>query len=144
MKLHIGTDKRGIIHTVIATDAGVADITQLPHLLHGQERTVFGDQAYWKEADRQAFTAKGVHYRINRRPNRRPLSERWRLINRARSRTRACGEHAFRVVKQLWGFTKVSYRGLAKNLARAQTMFALANLYQLRRQLLLPRPRCGR
>jgi len=65
------------------------------------------------------------------------LSERWRMINRARSRTRACGEHAFRVVKQLWGFTKVRYRGLAKNLARAQTMFALANLYQLRRQLLL-------
>ena len=136
MKLHIGADKRGIVHTVIATDARVADITQLPHLLHGQEREVFGDQAYWKEADRQAFAAKGVRYRINRRPNRRPLSERWRMINRLRSRTRACGEHPFRVVKQLWGFTKASYRGLAKNLARAQTMFALANLYQLRRQLL--------
>jgi IS5 family transposase len=40
------------------------------------------------------------------------------------------------VLKQLWGFTEVRYRGLAKNLARAQTMFALANLYQLRRRLL--------
>jgi IS5 family transposase len=40
------------------------------------------------------------------------------------------------VIKQLWGFTKVRYRGLTKNLARAQTMFALANLYQLRRELL--------
>ena len=136
MKLHIGADKRGIVHTVIATDARVADITQLPHLLHGQEREVFGDQAYWKEADRQAFVARGVRYRINRRPSRRPLSPRWRMINRARSRTRACGEHPFRVVKQLWGFAKVSYRGLAKNLARAQTMFALTNLYQLRRELL--------
>ena len=136
MKLHVGTDKRGIIHTVIATDAGVADITQLPHLLHGQEREIFGDQAYWKEADRQAFAAQGVRYRINRRPNRKPLSEHWRLINRVRSRTRACGEHPFRVLKQLWGFTKVRYRGLAKNLARAQTMFALVNLYQRRRALL--------
>ena len=143
MKLHIGADKRGIVHTLTATDARVADITQLPHLLHGQEREVFGDQAYWKEADRQAFAARGMRYRINRRPNRRPLSERWRLINRARSRTRACGEHAFRVVKQLWHFTKVSYRGLAKNLARAQTMFALANLYQLRRELLPAAARCG-
>src|SRR5947208_16654616 len=142
MKLHVGADKRGIIHTVTATDARVADITQLPHLLHGQEREVFGDQAYWKEADRQAFAAKGVRYRINRRPTRRPLSERWRMINRARSRTRACGEHAFRVVKQLWGFTKVRYRGLAKNLARAQTMFALANLYQVRRELLPVGARC--
>jgi IS5 family transposase len=49
MKLHIGADKRGIVHTVTATDAGAADITQMPALLHGQEREVFGDQAYWKE-----------------------------------------------------------------------------------------------
>jgi len=138
MKLHIGADKRGIVHTVLATDARSADITQLPELLHGQEREIFGDQAYWKEADRQAFTAQGVRYRVNRRPSYRPLTQRWRLINQARSRTRACGEHAFRVVRQLWGFTKVRYRGLAKNLARAQTMFALANLYQLRRELLPP------
>ena len=55
---------------------------------------------------------------------------------------RACGEHPFRVLKQLWGFTKVRYRGLAKHLARAQTMFALANLYQLRRHLLPPGPEC--
>src|SRR5215813_11080749 len=142
MKLHIGTDQRGVVHTVGATDARTADITQLPALLHGQEREIFGDQAYWKEADRQAFTAQGVRYRVNRRPSYRPLTQRWRLINRARSRTRARGEHAFRVIKQLWGFTKVRYRGLAKNLARAQTMFALANLYQVRRQLLPAGTRC--
>ncbi len=58
------------------------------------------------------------------------------LLNRERSRIRARGEHAFRVIKQLCGFTKLRYRGLAKNLARAQTMFALANLYQLRQKLL--------
>ena len=137
MKLHVGTDRRGIVHTVKATAASVADITQLPDLLHGQERELFGDQAYWKEDDRKFLQASGMRYRINRRPtSQRPLSERWRRINRARSRTRARGEHAFRVVKQLWGFAKVRYRGLAKNLARAQTMFALANLYQVRRQLL--------
>ena len=129
MKLHIGTDKRGIVHTVRAT--------KLPELLHGAEREVFGDQAYWKEDDREFLESWGIRYRVNRRPTaRRPLSERWRMINRARSRTRACGEHAFRVVKQLWGFTKVKYRGLAKNLGRAQTMFALANLYRVRHQLL--------
>jgi IS5 family transposase len=137
MKLHIGADRRGLVHTVRATDASVADITQLPELLHGEERELFGDQAYWKEDDRQFLERWGIRYRVNRRPTaQRPLSERWRLINRARSRTRARGEHAFRVVKQLWGFAKVRYRGLAKNLARAQTMFALANLYQVRRQLL--------
>jgi IS5 family transposase len=143
MKLHIGADKRGIVHTVRATNAAVADITQLPDLLHGQEREVFGDQAYWKEDDRAFLESWGVRYRINRRPSRRPLSQRWRMINRARSRTRARGEHAFRIVKQLWGFVKVRYRGLAKNLARAQTMFALANLYQFRRELRLTELRCG-
>jgi len=143
MKLHIGADKRGIVHTVRATNAAVADITQLPDLLHGQEREVFGDQAYWKEDDRAFLESWGVRYRINRRPSRRPLSQRWRMINRARSRTRARGEHAFRIVKQLWGFAKVRYRGLAKNLARAQTMFALANLYQFRRELRLTELRCG-
>ena len=143
MKLHIGADKRGIVHTVRATNAAVADITQLPDLLHGQEREVFGDQAYWKEDDRAFLESWGVRYRINRRPSRRPLSKRWRMINRARSRTRARGEHAFRIVKQLWGFAKVRYRGMAKNLARAQTMFALANLYQFRRELLPTELRCG-
>ena len=143
MKLHVGTDKRGIVHTVRATNAAAADITQLPELLHGQERELFGDQAYWKEDDRQFLESWGIRYRVNRRPTaQRPLSERWRRINRARSRTRACGEHAFRVVKQLWGFTKVRYRGLAKNLARAQTIFALANLYRVRPRLLTAGARC--
>ena len=49
MKLHIGADQRGIVHTVRATAASVADVTQLPDLLHGQERELFGDQAYWKK-----------------------------------------------------------------------------------------------
>ena len=57
-----------VIHTVIATGARVAGIIQLAHLLHGQERELFGDQAYWKEADRQVFTAQGVHYPINGAP----------------------------------------------------------------------------
>ncbi len=72
-----------------------------------------------------------MRYRVNRRPtSQRPLSERWRDQPGA-PWTRARGEHAFRVVKQLRGFAKVRYRGLAKNLARAHTMFALANLYQV-------------
>jgi IS5 family transposase len=137
MKLHVGTDLHGRVHHVTATAAAVADIKELPALLHGEERAVYGDQAYWKEADRQAYQGRGVRYRINRRPpGRQPLSPYWKRVNRARSRTRARGEHAFLVVKRLWGFAKVRYRGLAKNLARAQTMFALANLYLVRRQLL--------
>ena len=144
MKLHIGTDRRGIVHSLTATHAAEADIKQLLNLLHGEETVVYGDQAYWKEADRQAFEANGVRYRVNRRPNGRTrLSERWRKINRARSRTRARCEHPFRVIKTLWGFEKTRYRGIAKNLARAQTMFALANLYAVRHRLMPPRETCA-
>jgi hypothetical protein len=67
MKIHVGTDRRGVVHSVTATHAATADITQMNALLHGQERTIFGDQAYWKEADRQRFRANGVRYRVNRR-----------------------------------------------------------------------------
>lgn len=144
MKLHIGTDRRGIVHSLTATHAAEADIKQFPNLLHGEESVVYGDQAYWKAADRQAFEERGVRYRVNRRPNGRTrLNNRWRKINRARSRTRARCEHPFRVIKQLWGFDKTRYRGIAKNLARAQTMFALANLYAVRHRLMPPGATCA-
>jgi IS5 family transposase len=144
MKVHTGTDTRGLTHSLTVTDAGAADIKQMPELLHGEERVVYGDQAYWKEADRQDFEERGVRYRVNRRPTPgRPLTERWRQINRSRSRIRARGEHAYHVVKRLWGFDKVRYRGLAKNRARAFTAFALANLYLMRQTLIPPGARCA-
>ncbi|HVZ17453.1 MAG TPA: IS5 family transposase [Terriglobales bacterium] len=134
MKVHVGTDKRGVVHSLTATHAATADITQMNTLLHGEERTIFGDQAYWKEADRQRFRAAGVHYRVNRRGTKqRPLTDHQKKINQSRSRHRARGEHAFRIVKQVWGFAKVRYRGIAKNAARALASFALANLYLMRR-----------
>jgi IS5 family transposase len=143
MKAHVGTDKRGIVHSLTTTAANVSDITQMGQLLHGQEREVFGDQAYWSESHRQGARERGIRYRINRRPNPgRPLSRLERRLNRLRSATRARGEHAFHVVKRLWGFTKVRYRGLAKNTARLFAAFALANLYLLRRRLITPQGTC--
>ena len=136
MKVHTGSDRRGIVHSLTTTDAAAGDIMQMPQLLHGDEREVFGDQAYWAEADRRAAKAAGVRYRVNRRPTKtQPLTEHWKRINRARSRVRARGEHAYQVVKHLWGFTKVRYRGLIKNTVRAFAAFALANLYLMRKRL---------
>lgn len=142
MKFHIGTDRRGTVHSLTATHAAVSDLEELPKLLHGDETVLYGDQAYWKQADREAFEAQGVRYRVNRRGPRgnKSLSEYQKWINRSRSRTRARCEHPFRVIKQLWGFTKTRYRGIEKNLARGYTMFALANLYALRHKL-MPRRR---
>jgi IS5 family transposase len=143
MKAHVGTDRRGIVHSLSTTAANVHDGNQMHRLLHGKEREVFGDQAYWNESHRQSALAKGIRYRINRRGTTRPLSDYQRFINRRRSAARARVEHVFHVVKHLWGFTKVRYRGLAKNTARLFTAFALANLYLLRRRLLTPQGTCA-
>jgi IS5 family transposase len=138
MKAHVGTDISGLVHTLVTTHAGASEFKQLQNLLHGKERVLYGDQAYWSELHRFAAKQHGVRYRVNRRaPNgSRDLSPYQRRLNRLRSATRARGEHAFRIVKQLWGFRKVRYRGPAKNTARLFTMFALANLYMVRRRLL--------
>lgn len=136
MQLHVGTDPRGIVHSLTTTDAAHADVTQLPALVHGAEQAVYGDRAYWSEALRQAFRRRGVRFRVQRRGSwTTPLGARWHAINRSRARIRARGEHAFHVVKRLWGFAKVRYRGLAKNTARAFALFALANLYLVRHRL---------
>jgi IS5 family transposase len=138
MKVHVGTSKQGLVHSVVTGPANEADISKLDGLLHGAEKELYGDQAYWCEDHRQHCHHAGIGYRVNRRPPNRhqPLTEYQKTINRSRSRCRARGEHAFHVVKRLWGFAKVRYRGLAKNTARVLALFALANLYLVRRRLL--------
>jgi len=144
MKVHIGASKQGLVHHLATGRAGEADITRLDDLLHGQERQLYGDQAYWSEDHRVHCEQAGIDYRVNRRakPGRR-LTDYQKRVNRSRSRRRARGEFAFRVVKRLWGFTMVRYRGLAKNTARVYTLFALANLYLVRRRLLPPVAWCA-
>ena len=97
---------------------------------------LYGDQAYWSEDQRALHETLGIRFRVNRRGHaRRPLTAWQRQVNQARSRRRARGEHAFHVVKRLWGFTKVRYRGLAKNTVQVFTAFMLANLYLARKRL---------
>jgi IS5 family transposase len=139
MKIHAGMDRRGIVHTVTVTAANVADITELPNLLHGEERTLWGDAAYAKEANRRAWRAAGKRYLANQRGTKtKPLTDHQKRINRTRSRVRALGEHPFQVAKCQWGFVKTRYRGLAKNLVQTYATFALVNLYRLRHRLLPP------
>ncbi len=137
MKVHVGTDRQGLVHSLATGHAGKADITRLDGLLHVQEGELFGDRAYWSEDHRQHCRHAGIHCRVNRRAKPgRALSDSLKQLNRSRSRIRARGEHAFHVVKRLWGFTKVRYRGIAKNRVRAFAMFALANLYLIRHRLM--------
>lgn len=135
-KVHIGTDARGLVHTVTATTAKEADIAQLPALLHGQESTVHGDRGYFSREANRYLKRRGIRSRIQRRAARgRALTETGRERNQRWSAIRAFVEHPFHVIKRLWGFAKVRYRGLKKNTARVFALMALANLYRVRRRL---------
>ncbi len=127
MKAHIGVDEfSGLVHHVKCTAANVGDVTVTHELLHGKEDSVFGDSGYTGADKRSKVKAIG-----NARD--RKQVERW---ERCKSSLRAKVEHPFRVIKRQFGYTKVRYRGLAKNTAQVLTLFALSNLWMVRRQLM--------
>jgi IS5 family transposase len=140
MKVHTGTDAdSGLVHTVKATAANVADVNVLGELLHGDEDSVHGDSAYYSKQLAAQAEACGVAFAVNRRGTKhRPLTQAQRRRNRRLSGIRAVVEHPFLVVKRLWGHARVRYRGIVKNLAHMNTLFALANLYRVRYRLLSP------
>jgi IS5 family transposase len=138
MKAHIGVDSKvRLVHSVVATPANVHDSRVLSSLLHGDETRVWGDSAYQGQTEVIRAAAPYASDFTNRRASRgRALSDREREINRTKSRVRARVEHAFHVVKRIFGFVKVRYRGIEKNAHRLVVNFALANLYLSRRHLL--------
>jgi IS5 family transposase len=139
MKLHIGVDSQsGLAHSAVVTPANVHDKHPLPDLLHGAEQRVYGDSAYASQKELIAGKAPRAKDFTNERVRNRQgeVDEAARTKNRNKSRIRARVEHVFCVVKRLWGFSKVRYRGLAKNATRAFTALALANIYLGRRRLM--------
>jgi len=138
MKMHIGVDSRtGLAHSAVVTAANVHDKHPLPDLLHGEERRIYGDSAY--QSQKALIASKAPHAKdfTNERTRRGgEVDEVKRAKNRNKSRIRARVEHVFAVVKRLWGFSKVRYRGLQKNATRAFTALALANIYLCRGRLL--------
>ena len=146
MKAHIGADaESGLVHTVIGTPANTNDVTQAQALLHGEEVVAFGDAGYQGAHKRAESTLKNWH--IAMRPGKRkaldlndPRDAICNEIERLKASVRAKAEHPFRVIKRQFGFTKVRYRGLAKNTAQLTTLFALSNLWMARRKLMAMTP----
>ena len=117
MEAHVGVDAgTKLIHAVAATAANVAESRMLPALLHGGEREVYGDQAYQGHAGTIRQIAPEAEDKTNRRWRTKLKSyPEVREQNRVQSKTRSRVEHVFAVMKLHFGFTKVRYRGLAKN-----------------------------
>ena len=137
MKAHIGVDsKTKLIHSIVATAANVHDKHPIPQLLHGNENRVYGDSAYASQKELIGQAAPRAKDFTNQKASRhKPLTEREREKNRTKSQVRAKVEHAFLVIKRIFGFAKVSYRGLKKNGNRLFVIAALTNLFIARRYL---------
>jgi transposase, IS5 family len=138
MKAHLGVDSRTkLIHAAVATPANVADSTVLPDLLHGKETRVWGDQAYrGQRAVIRQHAPKALDFTNRRYRHRGVVDETERAKNRTKSKVRARVEHSIGIIKRVFGFAKVRYRGLKKNTHRLLVTCALVNLFIARRQLL--------
>jgi IS5 family transposase len=139
MKVHVGSDSQtGLIHSASITAANVHDSHEVPNLLHGSETRFYGDSAYRGKAQRERLKELAPNAKdfTNKRAYRHaPLTDADRETNRRKSSVRAKVEHTFLILKRLWGFAKVRYRGLAKNANRAFAMLAAINILKHGRPL---------
>ena len=142
MKAHIGVDAdSGLVHTVRGTAGNVNDVVEAISLLHGQETDVFADAGY-QGAHKRPDAKEDVQWHVAMRPGLRKLLDKADTmdaltdqVERIKASIRAKVEHPFRVIKRQFGHVKVRYRGLAKNTAQLHTLFALANLWMVRKRL---------
>ena len=143
MKAHIGVDAdSGLVHTVRGTGGNVNDVVEANTLLHGEETEAWGDAGY-QGAGKRPDAKDGVRWNIAMRPGKRRELDKSTLVDdltdqleRLKASIRAKLEHPLRVIKRQFGHVKVRYRGLAKNTAQLHTLFALANLWLVRRKLM--------
>jgi IS5 family transposase len=145
MKAHIGVDaESGLVHNLVGTAANVADVTQIDQLLHGEETYVFGDAGYTGVDKRPEHQYRPMIWSIVARPSTYKKHGKQSLIAQvrrkneyAKAQVRAKVEHPFRVIKRQFCYTRVRYRGLMKNIAQQATLFALSNLWMMRKRLLV-------
>jgi len=139
-KAHIGVDSReGIVHSVCTSAASVHDKHMLPDLLHGEEKKVWGDAGYQGQTEEIREAAPQAQDMTCRRvkKSKGEVDEEEKRKNRTKSRVRAKVEWPFRILKRVFGYTKVRYRGIVKNHHWHLAAFALANLYMNRKRLAL-------
>ena len=146
MKAHIGADaESGLVHTVTGTAANEHDITQAHALLHGEEAVVFADSGYRGITKRQEIQAQhpGVDWQVAMMPGKRRALKKSKTVDalidkleKIKASIRAKVEHPFRVIKCQFGYRKTRYRGLVKNTAQLTTLFALSNLWMVRKRII--------
>lgn len=139
MKLHAGVDAgSGYIHTIVGTAANIHDITETKNLLREDDEVCYGDSGYLSVEKRKEIKEDKKLSKIKFITNRRPgyikkLQKQtgiiWdKQIELMKSRTRCKVEHIFHIIKNYFGYKKVAYKGIAKNMNRLYMLCASTNL----------------
>ena len=139
MKVHAGVDAgSGFVHTITGTAANVHDSQQASELIRNDDEVVYGDSGYLGIPKQESIKAKEnflqMKFRINKRPSSLKIKdtykgENWdKKIERRKSSVRSKVEHPFLIVKRYFGYCKVAYKGIKKNMNRINMLFASANL----------------
>jgi IS5 family transposase len=151
MKAHIGADaESGLVHSTHYTAANESDVAHTHEVLHGQEDDVFLDAGYTGvhkreeilKAQAEGAIKSDVQWSVAMKRSRLkamaegPLKQRTQALETVKAQIRARVEHPFHVVKNLFRHRKARYRGLTKNGAHCDTLFALANLVIAKKALL--------
>lgn len=139
MKIHSGVDAgSGYVHTITGTAANVHDVEETAKLIRKDDKVVYGDSGYSGAAKREEIRSDenlaAVEFRTNVRPSSIKVADSYqgtnwdKQIENRKSSTRCKVEHPFLIVKRQFGYSKVVYRGITKNLNRFHVLFASANL----------------
>ena len=142
MKAHTGVDAQsGLVHAVEATAANVHDVAMAHKLLHGDENIAFGDSAYTGVNQREEIKALNadIDWQIAVRRSsieKLPESEKEAARQREHEKAskRAIVEHPFHIIKNIFGFRKIRYRGISKNHNLLYMLFASSNLLMCARR----------
>ncbi|MFQ7276219.1 MAG: IS5 family transposase [Blautia sp.] len=139
MKVHSGIDAgSGYVYSITGTATNVHDIEEAGKLLRKDDKVAYGDSGYSGIEKRNDIKNdeqfSKIEFRINRRPSSIKVPDSYKGINwdkeieSRKSSTRCKVEHPFLIVKRQFGYAKVAYRGIAKNMNRFHILFASANL----------------
>jgi IS5 family transposase len=151
MKAHIGADAdSGLVHSLHTTAANESDVAHTHAVLHGEETMAFLDAGYTGVQKREEVVQAQAEGKIRgdiewsvaqRRSKIDKMAEGTiktltKALERVKAQIRARVEHPFHVVKNLFHYKKVRYKGLSKNTAQLYSLFGLANLVLAKKRLL--------
>lgn len=139
MKVHAGVDAgTGYVHTIKGTAANVHDSQMMTDVLREDDEVAYGDSGYLgvpnQDKVKEDEHLSSIDYRIAKRPSSIKVPDTYKGINwdkkieHDKSSVRCKVEHIFLIVKRDFGYRKVVYRGIKKNMNRFHMLFGCANL----------------